>query len=36
VEDAREKLRSGATLVQVYTAFIYQGPKLIRELAKSI
>jgi dihydroorotate dehydrogenase len=36
VEDAREKLRSGATLVQVYTAFIYLGPKLIRELAKSI
>jgi dihydroorotate dehydrogenase len=36
VEDAQEKLRSGATLVQVYTAFIYQGPKLIRELAKSI
>ena len=36
VEDAQEKLRSGASLVQVYTAFIYQGPKLIRELAKSI
>ncbi len=33
LEDAREKLRAGATLVQVYTAFIYQGTGLIRELA---
>jgi dihydroorotate dehydrogenase len=30
-EDAREKLAAGARLVQIYTGFIYQGPKLIRE-----
>ena len=34
--DAREKLRAGATLVQVYTAFIYQGPGLIRKLASGL
>jgi dihydroorotate dehydrogenase len=30
---AREKLQAGATLLQVYTGFIYRGPGLIRELA---
>jgi dihydroorotate dehydrogenase len=34
--DAREKIRAGATLVQIYTAFIYQGPKLVRDLAKEL
>jgi dihydroorotate dehydrogenase len=34
--DAREKLRAGASLVQVYTAFIYQGPGLIRQLAREL
>ncbi len=36
LEDAREKIRAGATLVQIYTAFIYQGPALVRELAKGL
>ncbi len=36
LEDAREKLRAGATLVQIYTSFIYQGPKLVRELARQL
>lgn len=36
LEDAREKIRAGATLVQIYTSFIYQGPKLVRELAKGL
>ena len=36
LEDAREKLRAGATLVQIYTSFIYQGPKLVRELARML
>ncbi len=36
VADAREKLRAGASLVQVYTSFIYQGPALIRELAEQL
>lgn len=36
VEDAREKIAAGASLVQIYTSFIYQGPKLVRELARSL
>ena len=32
---ARERLDAGADLLQVYTAFIYQGPGLLRELAVS-
>jgi dihydroorotate dehydrogenase len=30
--DAAEKIRAGATLVQLYTALIYQGPGLIDEI----
>ncbi len=36
LEDARRKIRAGASLVQIYTSFIYQGPKLVRELAASL
>jgi dihydroorotate dehydrogenase len=36
VEDAREKIRSGAELVQIYTSFIYQGPGLVRQLAHGL
>jgi dihydroorotate dehydrogenase len=36
VEDAQAKLRAGASLVQVYTAFIYQGGPLIRALARAL
>ena len=36
LEEAREKIRAGASLVQVYTSFIYQGPGLIRELARNL
>ncbi|MBN1378972.1 MAG: quinone-dependent dihydroorotate dehydrogenase [Gammaproteobacteria bacterium] len=34
-EDAVEKLQAGASLVQIYTGLIYQGPGLIRELTKA-
>lgn len=34
--DAIEKLEAGASLVQVYTGFIYQGPGLISEICKTI
>ncbi len=34
--DAKEKLTAGASLVQVYTGFIYQGPTLIKEIVESI
>lgn len=36
LEDAQEKIRAGASLVQIYTSFIYQGPKLVRELARRL
>jgi dihydroorotate dehydrogenase len=35
-EDAIEKLEAGASLVQLYTGFIYEGPKLIREINEKI
>ncbi|MBC7193532.1 quinone-dependent dihydroorotate dehydrogenase [Marinobacter sp.] len=33
---AVEKIRAGASLVQVYTGFIYRGPALIREAVEAI
>lgn len=35
-KDALEKLEAGATLVQLYTGFIYEGPALIREINEAI
>jgi dihydroorotate dehydrogenase len=35
-EDALEKLEAGASLVQLYTGFIYEGPNLIKEINKAI
>ena len=34
--DAQLLRKAGADLVQVYTGLVYQGPKLIRELAKTL
>ncbi|HZG87251.1 quinone-dependent dihydroorotate dehydrogenase [Paenibacillus sp.] len=34
--DAYEKIRAGASLVQVYTALIYEGPGLVRRLAEGV
>lgn len=34
--DAREKLNAGATLIQLYTGFIYEGPGLVKKILKSI
>jgi dihydroorotate dehydrogenase len=31
---AAEKIRAGASLIQIYTGFIYQGPRLIAEAAR--
>lgn len=36
LEDAEAKLRAGASLVQIYTSFIYQGPALVRRLARGL
>ena len=32
--DYEEKLAAGASLVQVYTGFIYQGPALVKQIPK--
>ena len=34
--DARAKIEAGATLVQIYTSFIYQGPTLVRAIAREL
>lgn len=36
VEDAHEKLNAGASLIQLYTGFIYEGPSLIKRINKSL
>jgi dihydroorotate dehydrogenase len=35
-EDAIEKIDAGASLLQVYTGFIYEGPSLIKRINKAI
>jgi dihydroorotate dehydrogenase len=34
--DANEKIHAGASLVQVYTGFIYQGPPLVKEIINGL
>ena len=33
---AAEKIEAGASLVQVYSGFIYKGPDLIKEAAEAV
>ena len=35
-DHAIEKFRAGATLVQIYTGFIYRGPALITDILASL
>lgn len=35
-QDAIEKLEAGAALIQVYTGFIYEGPKLVKKINKEL
>jgi dihydroorotate dehydrogenase len=35
-EDAIEKLEAGASLIQLYTGFIYEGPALVKAINKAI
>jgi dihydroorotate dehydrogenase len=35
-QDAQQKLDSGASLIQVYTGFVYEGPGLIKRILKGI
>ena len=34
--DAQEKLHAGASLVQVWTGFIYEGPAIVKNICKGI
>lgn len=36
LQDAREKLQTGASLLQIYTGFIYDGPPLVREIVEGL
>ena len=35
-EDAYEKIKAGASLVQVYTGFIYEGPMMAKNINRWI
>ncbi len=35
-QDAQAKIRAGASLVQLYTGFIYRGPALVREVVRTL
>lgn len=35
-QDAKEKLDAGASLVQVYTGFIYEGPAIVKKICEGI
>ena len=35
-QDALDKIQAGATLVQLYTGFIYEGPALVRSINRAI
>ena len=34
--DAKEKIEAGASLVQVWTGFIYEGPKIVKRICNSL
>jgi dihydroorotate dehydrogenase len=36
VQDAIDKLNAGATLIQVYTGFIYEGPGFVKQINKTL
>lgn len=35
-QDAKEKLEAGASMVQVWTGFIYEGPGIVKKICKSL
>ena len=35
-EDAKEKIEAGASLLQVYTGFIYEGPAIVKNICKGL
>ena len=35
-EDAWEKIAAGASLLQLYTGFIYQGPRIVQQISEDL
>lgn len=35
-QDAKEKLNAGASLVQVWTGFVYEGPSIVKKICKEL
>ena len=35
-EDALEKLKAGASLIQVWTGFVYEGPSIVKNICKKL
>ena len=35
-EDALEKINAGASLIQLYTGFVYEGPSLVKRINKAL
>ena len=35
-EDAIEKIKAGASLVQIYTGFVYEGPSIVKKINQGI
>ncbi|KAK7068207.1 hypothetical protein SK128_005997, partial [Halocaridina rubra] len=35
-QDAYEKIRAGASLIQLYTALIYHGPPLVKKITEDL
>ena len=36
IQNAIEKLKAGADLIQLYTGFIYEGPSLVKRILKKL
>jgi dihydroorotate dehydrogenase len=35
-EDAQQKLDAGASLIQVWTGFIYEGPSIVKKICSGL
>jgi dihydroorotate dehydrogenase len=35
-EDAKEKMDAGASLVQVWTGFVYEGPGIVKKICNGL
>jgi dihydroorotate dehydrogenase len=35
-DDAQDKLKAGASLIQLYTGLIYHGPDLVKDIAQAV